>query len=403
MEKISNLHHDKQTLYFCVSRMFERAAYYGLRTILVLYMTGEMLNMNEDESSNIYGLFVGAMLFSQIFGAILGDFLIGNKKTMIIGTIMQVIGAIILCIPSITSLYIALTLIVLGCGLHIPNVISNFGKLYNNKNKLLDSGFTLLYLAVNLGSFLGTFLIAQCGEEYGYQTGFVLSAVLWALSLILNLFTKENKLNGFKVNKLTIDLNAMIILISILLAGLFWIFFDVANYRIYELQNTFGQLNAFNIPAAMWPSLESFILLTIGTIAIIMWTLLYSHQLVKLILGFLFGAISFSILFFIPEAVTEKHISLYLLSMLFLGISEIHIAPIVYSVLTRYSNPKYLATLISLSFVPSRLSPMLFGFYFVKSDDDPNFGLMVAITSMTIISVGLVATLLWLKKHKNNI
>ena len=159
MEKIQNQKHTKETLYYSISRMLERASYYGFELLVVLYMVGETLKMERTEALTIYGWLVGSLVFSQIIGGLFGDLLIGNKKSIIIGGIIQAIGAFSLCIPSTTGLYLGLFLVVLGSGFFTPNILSNFGKSYLNKTKLLDSGFTIFYLAINLGSFLGILLI----------------------------------------------------------------------------------------------------------------------------------------------------------------------------------------------------------------------------------------------------
>ena len=104
-------------------------------------MTGKILKMDSTEALVIYGWFAGSVVFSQILGALLGDLLIGNKKSIIIGGIIQSLGAFALCIPTTYGLYAGLFLIVLGNGFFTPNIISNYGKSYLNKTKLLDAGF----------------------------------------------------------------------------------------------------------------------------------------------------------------------------------------------------------------------------------------------------------------------
>ena len=175
MERIQNTKHTKETFYYSLSRMLERASYYGLRTLIVLYMVGETLKMENSEALNIYGWLTGSLVLSQIVGALLGDLLIGNRKSVVIGGIIQAIGAFSICIPSIIGLYIGLSLVVLGSGFFTPNITSNFGKLYLNKTKLLDSGFTIFYLTINLGSFLGVLLIGYLGEKFSYNIGFIIS------------------------------------------------------------------------------------------------------------------------------------------------------------------------------------------------------------------------------------
>ena len=82
MEKIQNQKHTKETLYYSISRMLERASYYGFRALVVLYMVGETLKMERTEALTIYGWLVGSLVFSQIIGGIFGDLLIGNKKSI---------------------------------------------------------------------------------------------------------------------------------------------------------------------------------------------------------------------------------------------------------------------------------------------------------------------------------
>ncbi len=136
----------------------------------------------------------------------------------------------------------------------------------------------------------------------------------------------------------------------------------------------------------------------IGIIAIIIWTYFYSSQFFKLMLGLIFGAISIGILLLIPEVPTEKYTILYLLSILFMGISEIHIAPIVHSILTKYSNPKYLAIFISLSFLPIWVISLGFGLFNDRFYENPTLGLKFGIIGMIIIGFGLFGYIVWNKK-----
>jgi len=92
MEKIKNQTHSKETFLYAFSRTLERASYYGLRSLVVLYMVGGILKMENAEALSIYGWFTASIVFSKIIGAIIGDLVIGNKKAIIIGGIIQSIG-----------------------------------------------------------------------------------------------------------------------------------------------------------------------------------------------------------------------------------------------------------------------------------------------------------------------
>jgi len=402
MDKIQNQKHTKENLYYSIARMLERASYYGFRALVVLYMVGETLKMERTEALTIYGWLVGSLVFSQIIGGLFGDLLIGNKKSIIIGGIIQAIGAFSLCIPSTTGLYLGLFLVVLGSGFFTPNIISNFGKTYLNKTKLLDSGFTIFYLAINLGSFLGILLIGYLGEKYGYNIGFVISGILMLISIIPIFLTKEKRLDEIEKNELLISKRILNILIAFIVVGLFWGFYEISSIRTFDLQLQLSEISTLDIPNHLWQSINSIFILPISIIAIILWTYFYSSQFFKLMLGFIFVVISFGILFLIPEVPTEQHTITYLISLIFLGISEIHIAPIIHSILTKYSNPKYLAILISLAFVPTRLISLIFGLFNDRLYDNPMLGLKIGIVGMIVVGIGLIGYVWWNKKTPNN-
>ncbi|NVK65873.1 MAG: MFS transporter [Flavobacteriales bacterium] len=399
MEKIQNQKHTKETLYYSISRMFERASYYGFRAIVVLYMIGETLKMETNEAISIYGWFTASILLSQIVGALLGDLLIGNKKSIIIGGVIQAMGAFTLCIPSTTGLYLGLFLVVLGSGFFSPNIISNFGKLYLDKTKLLDSGFTLFYLAINLGSFWGIVLIGYLGEQYGYNWGFSISGILMLISIIPILLSKEKRWDKVEKNEFTLSKKVLNISIAFIVVALFWGFNELSGIRKYDLQIQLSEISP-TIPHYLWELSQSIFTLSISVILIILWTYFYSNQFVKLMLGFIWGALAFGMILLIPEVPTEQHVLPFFISLLLLAISEIHIAPIIHSVLTKYSNPKYLAILISLTFLPIRSILFIFSFYDNLFYGKPFFGLKIGIVGMSIVGIGLILYLIIQKKMR---
>ncbi|WP_139856382.1 MFS transporter [Aequorivita sinensis] len=398
MERIRIQKHSIETLYYSISLILERASYYGLRLLIIIYMTGEVLKMNSTEALSIYGLFTGSLMLSKIIGAILGDLVIGNKKALFIGGMIQAIGAFCLCIPSTLGLYLGLFLIVIGNGFYTSNIISNFGKSYLNNKKQLDSGFSIFYLATNLGAFLGTLLIGLIGEKYGYNYAFIIGGLLMLSSLIPILRTKEKVVEKEFKHDLTIKKRIINISIVLMVVGLFWAIYEISYYRIIDLQVQFRDVITIEMFKNDWHSINSLLILPIGIIAIIGWTYFYTSQFFKLILGFIFGAISLIVLMSIPDVFTEKHMILYLLSILFMGISEIHIAPILYSTLTKYSNPKYLAILISLAFIPTSMLIFSTGFFNDRFYDNPIFGLKLGVTIMIIVAIGLFGYIAWNKK-----
>lgn len=399
MDKIQNQKHTEETFYYALSRIFERASFYGFRALIVLYMIGETLKMDHTDAISIYSWFVGSLIFSQIIGALFGDLLIGNKKAIIIGGIIQALGAFMLCIPSTTSLFLGLITFVLGSGFYTPNTIANFGKTYLNKTKLLDSAFTIFYFVVNLGALLGVLLVGYIAETFGYTIGFAVSGILMLVAIIPIIVSKESKEVKIEKAEFSLDRRILNSTIALIAVGLFWAIYEMANIRIYDLQIKFGEMQALTMSKVIWQSTSSIISLPIGLFAIILWTYFYSSSFFKLAIGSIFGVLSFGILFLIPEIPSEQNVVYYLISLIFLAIAEIHIAPVLHSVLTKYANPKYLAILISLAFLPSKLISLCFGLYNDRIFEEPLLGLKIGIITMTIVAV-LISGFVWWEEKK---
>ena len=398
MEIIQNQYHTKETLYLAIARMFERASYYGFRTLIVLYMVGETFKMERSEAASIYGWFVALLVFSQILGAVLGDLVIGNRKLIILGATLQTIGTFCLCIPFTSGLYLGLFLIVLGCGFFTPNLISNYGKIYLNKSKLLDSGFTIFHLATKLGSFFGVLLIGYLSDKYGFTAGFILAGLLMLISLVPIFLSKERCFEETENNKSGLNKRILIIAMAFLLVGLFWGFNDMSYIRIHDLELQLKELSSSVFPDYFWQENNTIFFLPISIIAIILWNKFYSNQFFKIMLGFIFGAMAFGILLLTTELPNEQNLIIFMIFLLFFGIAEVHISLVMYSILTKYSNPKYLTILISLTFLPTALILFSFGLFNDKIYDNPILGLKIGIIGMAIIGIGLIGFIWWNKK-----
>ena len=174
------------------------------------------------------------------------------------------------------------------------------------------------------------------------------------------------------------------------------------NIRIYDLQLKLAEVSTLEISKNMWQSLSSVFTLPISLIVIVVWTYFYNSQFFKLLIGFLFGAIAFGTLLFIPEVPKANHTIYFLVSLLFLAISEIHIAPIVHSILTKYSNPKYLAILISLAFLPTKIFTLIFGLFNERFYDNPTLGVKFGMITMILVGAGIIGYIIIDKKTTGN-
>ena len=256
MEKIVNQFHSKETFLYAIARTLERASYYGLRAIITLYMIEGILKMERNEALAVYGWFIGAYIFAQISGAIFGDLILGNKKAIILGGIIQSLGAFSLCIPSTTGLYVGLALVVLGGGLYSPNISSNFGKLYLNKTKLLDAGFTMFFLALNIGAFIGIISIGTIGEKHGWNIGFIIAGIMMLFSIIPILLVKDNEVELKMETTTSKKQRIVFISFALFLVGVFWAIYEISSIRIFNLQLQLREVSTLNILEGIWSSLD---------------------------------------------------------------------------------------------------------------------------------------------------
>lgn len=182
------------TLFF--TEMWERMSYYGMRILLVLFMTASIqeggLAITAATATAIYGLYTGMVYFMGLPGGWLSDRLLGGQKAVWYGGIVIMIGHIVLAIPTDSTFYIGLILVVLGTGLLKPNITALVGQLYSEKDTRRDSGYAIYYMGINIGSVCGYFVTSYLAENIGWHWGFGAAAVGMALGLIQYRLTQDN-------------------------------------------------------------------------------------------------------------------------------------------------------------------------------------------------------------------
>ena len=175
-----------QTLFF--TEMWERMSYYGMRVLLVLYMTASMqeggLQLTVAAAGAIYGLYTGSVYFMGLPGGWIADRLIGGQKAIWYGGITIMIGHIILAIPIEGTFFIGLIFVVLGTGLLKPNISAVVGQLYSIEDKRRDAGYAIYYMGINAGSFIGYIVCGYLSTNYGWHWAFGAAAVGMAAGLI---------------------------------------------------------------------------------------------------------------------------------------------------------------------------------------------------------------------------
>ena len=174
------------TLFF--TEMWERFSYYGMRAILVLFMTNAVatggMGLDDVTATAIYGLYTAAVYVVALPGGWIADHLLGLRRAVFWGGSVIAIGHFTLAIPHIVAFYVGLMLIVIGTGLLKPNISAIVGDLYPEGGARRDAGFSIYYMGINAGGFLGPLVCGYLGETVDWHLGFGAAGVGMVLGLI---------------------------------------------------------------------------------------------------------------------------------------------------------------------------------------------------------------------------
>src|SRR5208282_643541 len=190
--------------------MWERFSYYGMRSLLVLYMTkyllapghaGNALGLADVKgaleaifgpldvqplSSQIYGFYTALVYLTPIFGGLLADRVLGQRRTVVLGAILMAIGHFMMAVDSLFLL--ALLMLILGNGAFKPNISTQVGSLYAPGDPRRDRAYSIFYVGINLGAFLAPLVCGTLGERVGWHYGFAAAGVGMLIGLATYLY-----------------------------------------------------------------------------------------------------------------------------------------------------------------------------------------------------------------------
>ena len=174
------------TLFY--TEMWERMSYYGMRALLVLYMTLSIqeggLGITVASATAIYGLYTGAVYFMGLPGGWIADRMIGIQNAIWYGGIIIMCGHLLLAIPHDSTFFTGLIFVVAGTGLLKPNIGALVGQLYPTGDERRDSGYTLYYMGINIGSIIGYLVCGWLQVNVGYHWAFGAAAIGMGAGLI---------------------------------------------------------------------------------------------------------------------------------------------------------------------------------------------------------------------------
>lgn len=183
-----------------ITEMWERFSYYGMRALLILYLVNA-LRWDTASAANLYGTYTMSVYLTPLIGGYLADRFIGTRRSLVIGGIIIALGHFALAFPGMQMFYTGLVLIVIGTGFFKPNVSTMVGQIYRPGDARRDAGFTIFYMGINLGAFLGPLVCGYLAQTpgYGWHWGFAAAGVGMVLGLIVYVSLREKYLPGIGI------------------------------------------------------------------------------------------------------------------------------------------------------------------------------------------------------------
>ena len=264
------------------TEMWERFSFYGMRSLLILFLTTSFVDggweWSRGNASALFGSYVGLVYLSTMLGGYFADKIIGFRWAVVLGAFLMTLGHASMAVESEFSIYLGLVLLVFGNGFFKPNMTSIISEMYKDRPEKKDGAYTLFYMGVNAGAFFGILLCGYLGEKVGWSYGFGLAGIFMFFGtlqfwLSQNIFgtigLKPNKESKAKSEALDTDkrnpftpIQLVVIAITAIL-GLLWILNDPASKISGGKINVFGFLGENGNSIAIVFALALFIMLLI--------------------------------------------------------------------------------------------------------------------------------------------
>lgn len=179
------------------TEMWERFSYYGMRAILVLFLTSSLMNegwaWSREDALVLYGWYTGLVYLTPILGGFLADKFLGYRNATVLGAFIMTLGHASMALETFTEsfFYLGLGLMIVGNGFFKPNISSIVGQLYKDGDKRKDGGYTIFYMGINAGAFLGILLCGYLGEKVGWHLGFGLAGIFMFFGMLQFWFAQK--------------------------------------------------------------------------------------------------------------------------------------------------------------------------------------------------------------------
>ncbi|MBM4178097.1 MAG: peptide MFS transporter [Ignavibacteria bacterium] len=416
--------------YLFFTEMWERFSYYGMRALLVLYMTQYLLidpSLSDSVigytaiadmlrylfgdlsvigvSSQIYGLYTGFVYFTPFIGGLLADKYLGKTNAVYAGAILMAIGHFLMAFEPF--FLFALVFLILGNGLFKPNLTAQVGSLYQPGDSRVDSAYTIYYMGVNLGAFFSPIVCGTLGQKVGWHYGFAAAGI----GMLVGTFVywrgtkhlpKENQ-NVIKANASEEAANEnwvrplLVIGYLCFVNILFWGVFEQQGnaLQVWADEKTNWNVLGFDIPSSWFQTLNPFFIVLLAPLLNKVWAWQRSRtsepsSIVKMAIGCGWMAVAFLLMMFVAGLAEgqEKLNVLWVAGVVLLfTIGELYLSPIGQAMVSRVAPARMVSMFMGVWFLSSFFGNYLAGYIGSFYDNMSNQNYFLIMVAMSLLAV----------------
>ena len=409
------------TLFF--TEMWERFSFYGLKALLILFMTAAAteggLGFTAERAGGIIGWYGFGVYASAIFGGLAADHVLGQYRSVLLGGIIIALGHFSMAIPSLPTFYLGLCLIVVGTGLLKPNASTMVGSLYDPDDARRDAGFSIFYVGINVGAFVAPLVVGTLGQKVNWHIGFACAGVGMIIGLVQYVVGKPRLMPALERLGQT-DTHAArssepwwrfergewgrvaAIAVLFVFSSIFWGAFEQASSSLNLFADRLTRNTAFgyNFPSTWYQSLNSmFMILGLAPLMGWFWIRLGPRQPsspVKFALGLFFVGLGFVLI--VPAAKLAQPGTLvspwWLIGLYFLHtIGELCLSPVGLSIVTKLAPQRIVGAMMGVWFLSIAVGNKLAGMAGGLFDRLPLPELFGAVAATTFVAAAVLLVL----------
>ena len=407
--------HPRGLTYLFTTEMAERFSYYGMRAILVLYLTnylllhptvdgvwgyapvkhllglifngGDPLGV-QPLSSTIYGAYTALVYLTPFFGGIIADRWLGQRYSVIVGGIIMAIGEFVLMAPQ--AMFLGLLLLIIGNGFFKPNISTQVGNLYKAGDSRIDRAYSLFYVGINVGAFFSPLICGSLAEDpnYGYHWGFFAAGVGMVLGQLIYMFALRtlppDRIARVKASTETEkkpltrqDWGAVIAIVLLCIpVTFFWATYEQQGNTINLWAQDFTNRHLipgildWEIPVTWFQAFNPFMIFAFTPLVVGLWGRQSKRgkepsTVTKMALGLFLVAASYLVMAFAARITGVHEQTSWLWLLLFftlITLGELYLSPIGLALVARVAPPQILSAMMGLWFITSFTGNMLQGY-----------------------------------------